>query len=93
MKIIFEFVGGSRDGQTEAETHLAGGFYRMTHDGEIGKRFMGLTEYGTAEMLRDSAGKGLRSDIRAEKYEVFDRLETEDQSEVYVRCRFVGYGN
>ena len=93
MKIIFEFLGGSRDGQTEAETNLAGGFYRMTQNGTIGSRFMGLTEYGTGEMMRDPAGKGLRSDIRAEKYEVFDRLETEDHSEVYVRCKFAGYGD
>ena len=93
MKIIFEFVGGSRDGQTEGHTSLARSFYTITHSGKIGSRFMGITEYARAEMERDPKGKGPRSDIRGEIYEVFERLETDDKSEVYVRCKFVGHND
>lgn len=91
MKVIFEFAGGSRDGQTDVGEQ-ARNFYFLTENGTVGKRFKGLTDY-TMNIVRDvgveEAAKLGAVPARTEKYEVIERLEVGD--EVLVRCKFIGH--
>ncbi len=91
MKIIFEFAGGSRDGQTDVGEQ-ADGFYFITDKGTIGKRFKGMTEHTRdvlGEMGAEGALKAGAIPSQREKYEVIERLEMGD--EVLIRCKFIGY--
>lgn len=97
MEIIFEFVGGSRDGQTEGfdtKARLktrAHGFYWVTNEGKVGTRFCGLTEYAVERVMgADIEAVRQDSGVRGETYEVIERDESDGK--VRVRCKFVGYG-
>ena len=98
MNVIFEFRGGSRDGQTcegqsdGGPTDEAATDFLLTHEGSIGKRFWTTTSYAW-DQLQTRPREYLvdASDIRAEIYEVTDKVEAPETGEVYVRCTFSGH--
>ncbi|MEX0677597.1 MAG: hypothetical protein WD063_11010 [Pirellulales bacterium] len=91
MEVIFEFSGGSRDGQTDvgiaAQRH-----YFVTDKGTIGKRFWVATEHAL-NLLKEIGPDAAREsgNARAEKYEVTERLDVGD--EALVRCKFIEYAD
>jgi len=95
MLIIFEFSGGPFDGETvECETTKATGheaallYYSLCGDGTVGAQFM-TTSPAAVESLQTvgvevTQGRG----FHYHKYEVTDRLESDD--EVLVRVKYIG---
>ena len=97
MKLIFEFSGGSRDGQTDVGDtdfnlidygrNRAGGNHWITENATIGKRFWQPTEYLDQQtMLHDKTADG-----GLEAYEIIERREEGDT--VYVKCQFYKHSN
>lgn len=99
MKIIFEFIGGSRDGQFDegdldepdyGSVNMACARYSMTKNGTVGKQFFIATQHAISLLQTVGAEAARESgNSRAEKYEVVERMEGE--GEVLVRAKFVGY--
>lgn len=95
LKVIFDFAGGPRDGQTmvgylgdkASLDNMATAFYHMTEMGKIGKRFKGLADYGLEKLLTGDIEDLAGAKLQAHKYEVKDRLEAD--GEVLIRCEFV----
>jgi hypothetical protein len=89
VNIVFEFEGGSRDGQRD-EGERAGRSYFLTDNGTVGRRFMGSTDYsvGLLQKLGHESAKQAGA-VRSEKYEVVERSEI--NGEILVRCKFIGY--
>ena len=103
MKIIFEFLGGPRDGTRligdteyglghapdESEAALANGFYAATNAGTVGAEFDGLSDY-PPEVLRTIGEEAIVRDyeLGTHMYEVFDR--SEEGNEILVRVRYEG---
>ena len=93
MRITFEFVGGKRDGKTvcsesadQKEAFEAKCFYLMTHRGEIGQRFIGLSDYAKGLLHTQSLVRFARSSA-PEKYEVVTNMR--GRGDVRVRCQNV----
>ena len=87
MKIFFEFLGGSRDGQTD-EDQDATGLYWHTDNAEVGKRFFACTEL-SKDRLRQFGEDEARAagGPRSEIYEIVTR--TQEGDVIRVRCRLV----
>jgi hypothetical protein len=94
MKILVEVAVGSQDAQTEVgdtdrpdPNNEAFGYYFLTDQGTVGKRFWVATPYALGQM----AAVGKEADGHAEKYEIIERLDADETGEVLVRCKFIGY--
>ncbi len=103
MKIIFEFAGGSRDGQTDVSdagelykegvsSDLAISHYKMTEDGTVGRQFWVATTHAI-NLIHKLPHDDLTTsqEARSETYEVTERLEDTKTGEIRVRCKFIGY--
>lgn len=103
MQIIFEFIGGFKDGETyvgdtehgpsytaeELEAFNAVGFYEMSGNGTIGKRFMGLSDHSVG-LIQSIGAKNMQEiGVKPQKhtYEVFERLDGDN--EVLIRARYI----
>ena len=103
MKVIFEFVGGFKDGQTcigdtdhgpsytadEPKAFEAIGFFEMSDHGRIGARFMGLSDHSVSLIQSIGADAMKSGAFKPQKhvYEVFDRREGDN--EVLIRAKYV----
>lgn len=91
MRILFEFVGGPKDGNLAQGVLGEGGdaerHYLFSNRGRIGQKFKVASEY-TVETL---ASEGLEIDqphhFQIHYYVVTDRVEDED--EVWVRAEYL----
>jgi hypothetical protein len=103
MKITIEFIGGHKDGsrhvgdtdhgpsftKEEKDAFDAASFYDMFDKGRVGAACRGITDYavGLMQTAQWETAKQIGHKARAEKYEVTERIETEDG--VLVRATFV----
>ncbi len=91
MKIIFEFVGGPKDG-TVLEGKLgepsdAERFYLFSNRGTVGHRFKVASSYAVDTLAEERLKKDKRHHFQQHHYDVIERLEEED--EVHVRARYM----
>jgi hypothetical protein len=93
MTYSFRFCGGCSDGKTirtdsseENERTIAEAFVLMTHDGEVGRRVVGMSDAAIA-----SLGSRSSSDAspQAHVYEVAERLIDEEGC-VCIRMTYAG---
>ena len=95
MAYSFHFVGGCSDGKTirtdspvESERTFAEAFVAMTHDGEVGKRVVGLSDAAIASLGSRSSGE---ASPQAHLYEVAERV-TDEEGCVCIRMTYAGVG-
>lgn len=94
MKVIFEFVGGCMDGKTvcnysedRQERDECEGYLWVNKNGTVGARFMTASPAARQALAEGLARHGAELGLGFRKYEVFDRMENED--EVLVRAKNV----
>jgi len=93
MIYSFHFCGGCNDGKTirtdssqTTERTLAESYVAMTHDGEVGRRVVSMSDAAFASLGSRSSGD---ASPQAHLYEVAERL-TDEEGCVCIRMTYVG---
>lgn len=93
LKIIFEFVGGPCDGEVchgqLGEPNDAERYYLFTNRGNVGHRFKVASPYTVNTLADEQLRHDRRHNFQRHFYVVTNRLEDEEQQEVWVRAEYI----